>query len=453
MGISAGVDIDEVLDTARLRPIHLRTLAVCTAVMMIDGYDLYVVGWILPALSDSFNVSRVALTPVLLIQQAGMLLSVCFVAPLADRFGRRTLLLACLAGTGLCCLGAASSANAIQFTLWRVLTGLFAAAVVPNLVTLSSEMAPRRLRATFTTITVCGAQGGTLIGAAMQAFILPRYGWAGALFLGCALPALIMPIVLPWLPESPRFMVRRNSSDPRLPRLIAKVDPTLDPATPLYAATSPQLATGARDRIAALLGEGRRFTTVLLWCAFISSFAFIGQWSSWSTTVFKDVLHMDWKSVATVITLYSSLGVVGASTVGFAIDRFGFRTVLPSTYALAFIGAVGVGMTAPGSPMFIFLGMMGLFQISSQAGLAALAPTLYPPSHKATAVGWAYGAGRVGSIIGPATGSALMQLHLGPAGTFSGLALPLVFVSVLLLILIRRSERPPTVALTAHEQS
>jgi MFS transporter, AAHS family, 4-hydroxybenzoate transporter len=446
--MSSRVDLDEVLDNASLRPIHLRTLAMCVVAMMIDGYDLYLVGWILPALSDSFHVSRVALTPVLLIQQAGMLLSVYFVAPLADRIGRRTLLIGCLAGTGLCSLGAAFSASPLQFTVWRVLTGLFAAAVFPNLVTLASEFAPRRLRATFATITVCGAQGGTLIGAAMQAFILPRYGWSGALLLGCALSAVIMPVVLPWLPESPRFMVRRDSADPRLPRLIAQLAPELDPATPLYAASAPKLATGARDRLAMLLGEGRRVTTVLLWCAFIASFAFIGQWSSWSTTVFKDTLHMDWKAIAKITTLYSLLGVVGASTIGFAIDRFGFRAVLPTTYALAFVGAVGVGLTAPGSGMFLCLGMMGLFQISSQAGLAALAPTLYPAGHRATAVGWTYGAGRFGSIIGPAIGSVLMQLHPGPVETFTGLALPLLFASVLLLFLIKITERPTRVALT-----
>ena len=99
--MSAAVDIDELLDTASLRAIHVRTLAVCTVAMMIDGYDLYLVGWILPALSDSFHVSRVALTPLLLIQQVGMLLSVYFVAPLGDRIGRRNLLLSCLTGIGL----------------------------------------------------------------------------------------------------------------------------------------------------------------------------------------------------------------------------------------------------------------------------------------------------------------------------------------------------------------
>src|ERR1700749_4197897 len=100
--MSAGVDIDEVLDTASLGAINMRPLAVCNIAMMIDGYDLYVVGWILPALSDSFHVSRVALTPVLLIQQIGMLLSVYFVVPQADRFGRRNLNITCLTGTGLC---------------------------------------------------------------------------------------------------------------------------------------------------------------------------------------------------------------------------------------------------------------------------------------------------------------------------------------------------------------
>lgn len=449
MATSKGVDIDELLDTASVRAIHLRTLAMCTVAMMIDGYDMYVVGWILPALSDSFHVSRVALTPVLLIQQVAMLLSGVFVAPLGDRIGRRNLLIVCLTGTGLFSLGSALAANPTEFTIWRVLTGLCAAAVVPNLVTLSSEIAPRRLRATFATITLSGSMGGALIGAGMQAFILPHYGWTGALFLGFALSAVIVPTALLWLPESARFLARRNSADPRLHRLVAKLDPKFDPATPLYVASAPHLTAGGRGRVRALLAEGHRVRTVLLWCAFIASFTFIGQWSSWSTTVFKDVLRMDWKSVATMTSLYTTLGVIGTSTIGLAIDRFGFRAVLPTTYALGFLGALGVAVTAPGDAMFVCLGMMGLFQHASQAGLAALAATLYPPSHKATAVGWAYGVGRVGSIIGPATGSALVQLHGGPLQTFTGFGVPLLFASILLLFLLKRSERQPgAVALT-----
>jgi AAHS family 4-hydroxybenzoate transporter-like MFS transporter len=448
MGMSPGIDIDELLDKASVRAIQVRTLAMCTVAMMIDGYDLYVVGWILPALSDSFHDSRVALTPVLLIQQTAMLLSAVFVAPLGDRIGRRNLLIGCLTGTGVFSLGAALATDLTQFTIWRVLTGLCAAAVVPNLVTLSSEIAPRRLRATFATITLTGSMGGALIGSAMQAFILPNYGWTGALLLGFLLSVLIVPIALGWLPESPRFMARRDSADPRLRRLVAQLDPSVDPETPILVASAPLHGGKERGRVAALFADGRRLTTILLWCAFIASFTFIGQWSSWSTTAYKDVLGMDWKSIATMTSLYTTLGVVGTSSIGFAIDRFGFRAVLPTTFALGFFGALGVAVSAPGSAMFFFLGVMGLFQHASQAGLAALAASLYPPSHKATAVGLAYGAGRFGSIIGPATGSALMQLHGGPLETFIGFGVPLLLASLVLLFLLKRSERQPSVALT-----
>jgi AAHS family 4-hydroxybenzoate transporter-like MFS transporter len=444
--MSKAVEIDELLDGAKLRAVHVRTLAMCAIAMMIDGYDLYVVGWILPALSDSFHVSRVALTPVLLIQQTAMLISAMFVAPLGDRIGRRNLILFCLAGTGIFSLGGALSSSITEFTIWRVLTGLCAAAVVPNLVTLSSEIAPRRLRATFSTITLSGSMGGALLGAGMQGFILPTYGWTGAMYLGAALSAFIVPVGSLMMSESPRFLVRRNSADPRLPALLAKMGLTLEAGATLTVASAQKLAAGGRDRVKALLGDGRAVTTVLLWCAFIASFTFIGQWSSWSTTVFKDTLEMDWKAIATMNSLYTSLGVVGTMTIGFAIDRFGFRAVLPTTFALGFAGAVGVALTAPSSTMFICLAVMGLFQHASQAGIAALAASLFPASHRATAVGWAYGTGRIGSIIGPATGSVLVHRHGGPVETFIGFGLPLLFASVLLLFLFKRAERQPAAA-------
>lgn len=391
-----------------LRPVQLRTLGMCTLVMMIDGYDLYLVGWILPALSDEFHVTRVALTPVLLLQQVGMLLGGYLVAPLADYIGRRSLLLICLVGIGIFSFGATTSSDPTQFILWRILTGLFAAAIVPNLLTLSSEVAPDRLRATFCTITLCGAMAGALVGAAMQAFILPSYGWHGAVILGGVLPLAVLPVAWLWLPESPRF--RRDGSKP-----------------------------GLQVSLEQMLGCGNRGVTLLLWAAFISSFAFIGQWGAWSTTVFKDVLHMEWRSVAMTMTVYTTLGVIGTLSIGIAIDRFGFRAVLPTVFLLGFLGALGIGASASTRAMWVFLGVMSFFQVASQAGLAALAPSLYPPERKATGVGWAYGAGRIGSLIGPAIGSALIQMKVGPFETFIGFGLPLLFAAVILLFVFARA--------------
>lgn len=437
------IDLDEVLDAARLRPIHVRMLALCTIIMMIDGYDLYLVGWILPALSDSFQVSRVALTPLLLLQQVGMLFGGYAIAPLADRFGRRRLLLVALVIIGLSSLGAMTATNPTQFTLWRIVTGLFASAIVPNLLALSSEIAPLRLRATFSTITICGAMGGSLIGAAMQAFILEPHGWHGGVFLGGVLPLMIVPVVWMALPESPRFLVRRNADDPRLPDLLAKFDPALGAASGFSIRKTVAVPPGFAESVALLLGPGRRAATLILWCTFISSFTFISQWGSWSTTVFHDVIGMSWREVAITTTTYTTLGVIGTLGIGVAIDRWGFRAVLPGVFLFGFAGAIGIGATAPATAMWVFLSVMSLFQVAGQAGLAALAPTLYSPDRKATGVGWAYGAGRIGSIFGPAIGSTLLHLQTGIVGTFAGFGLPLLSAAIFLLILLKKPDPAP----------
>jgi len=432
--------IEQQLDEARLRPIHVRALALCTIVMMIDGYDLYLVGWILPKLSDAFHVSRLALTPVLLIQQVGMLLGGYLIAPLADRVGRRNLLAICLAGIGATSLLTALATTPTAFTCGRIATGLFAAAIVPNLLALAAEVAPLRLRATFTTVTICGAMGGSLIGAAMQAFVLVPYGWVGAVVLGGLLPLLVLPLVLLLLPESLRFIARRNAADPRIARMLPAYGITGDPVAP--AGTTPSAAASApAGSIATLLSPSRRGFTVLLWLVFIASFSFIGQWGAWSTTVFHDVLHMDWPDVARVTTIYTLMGVVGTLGVGILIDRWGFRAVLPTVFGIGFVGAIGIGVTAGGGMMYVALAIMSLFQVASQAGLAALAPTLYPSMMRATGVGAAYGAGRIGSMAGPAIGSALLASGAGVVAIFTGFGLPLLIAALLLLLLLATPDR------------
>ena len=442
--------IEQQMDEARLRPIHLRALALCTIVMMIDGYDLYLVGWILPKLSDAFHVSRLALTPVLLIQQVGMLLGGYLIAPVADRVGRRNLLAACLAGIGVTSLLTALATTPAEFTWGRIATGLFAAAIVPNLLALSAEVAPKRLRATFTTVTICGAMGGSLIGAAMQAFVLVPYGWTGAVVLGALLPLLALPLVLLLLPESLRFIARRNAADPRIARMLPAYGITGDPVPPAGAGSmAPAFPAAATGSLAMLLSPARRGFTLLLWLTFISSFTFIGQWGAWSTTVFHDVLHMDWQGVARITTIYTLMGVVGTLGVGVLIDRWGFRSVLPSVFGIGFLGAIGIGLTAGMGLMYGSLAIMSLFQVASQAGLAALAPTLYPSNMRATGVGAAYGAGRIGSMAGPAIGSALLASGASVLAIFAGFGLPLLVAAALLLVLLATPRPARPIAQTA----
>ncbi|QEH76756.1 aromatic acid/H+ symport family MFS transporter [Sphingomonas sp. C8-2] len=176
---SGSVDVDSFLDALRFNRFHLTVLVLCTLLTAIDGYELYVVGWVLPKLAEDFGVPRTAITSAMIAQQVGMLLGAFVIPPLADRFGRPRVLLACYGGMMLSALAIVHTHSLVPFAAWRFVAGLCGTAMVPILVTLASETAPQRLRSTMSTITVSGTMIGALLGAAMQAFVLePSAGGA-----------------------------------------------------------------------------------------------------------------------------------------------------------------------------------------------------------------------------------------------------------------------------------
>ena len=425
------VDVDTFLDRLKVNGFHITVLIVCTILAAIDGYELYVVGWVLPDLADDFGVARTDITSAMIAQQVGMLIGAFLIPPLADRIGRPRVLLVCYAGMLLSALGIIQTQSLMPFTVFRFIAGLCGTAMIPILVTIASETAPTRLRSTFSTITVSGTMIGALIGAWMQGWILEPYGWHGAFWIAVILPAIMLPVIWFYLPESMRSIAARNPADPAINILAQRMLPRGAPAVQVIG-TAQESAAPKRGRIGlptAILGPGQRGKTLLMWAVAISSFVFITA-GVWKTTIFKDVIGLDWQKVAAINATNTLAGFIGMITIGVFIDKFGFRVVMTGTFALAAIGAVMIGVLAPGNGMFLAVAIMALFQHGGQAGVAAMAAALYPPSHRATGVGWAYGAGRVASIFAPLFGNLVLHNDYGPVGIFALLAVPLATAAI-----------------------
>ena len=211
-------DVDTFLDGLKFGRFHLIVLILCTLLTAIDGYELYVVGWVLPDLAKDFGVERTAITGAMMAQQIGMLAGAFVIPPLADRIGRPKLLLFCYAGMMLSALAILTTKSLVPFTICRFAAGFCGTAMIPILVTLTSETAPRRMRATMATITVSGTMIGAMLGALMQAVILEPFGWRGAFWIAVLLPAIMLPFVYFLLPESLRALVARNPNDPAIPQ-------------------------------------------------------------------------------------------------------------------------------------------------------------------------------------------------------------------------------------------
>jgi MFS family permease len=181
--------------------------------------------------------------------------------------------------------------------------------------------------------------------------------------------------------------------------------------------------------LADILGKGQLLKTLLMWAVAISSFVFITA-GVWKTTIFKDVIGLSWQQVAAINATNTIAGLAGMVLIGYLIDRLGFRLVMTLTFGLAAAGAVMIGVLAPGAGMFVAVAVMALFQHGGQAGIAAMAAALYPPSHRATGVGWAYGAGRIASIFAPLFGNFVLGEGFGPVGIFALLGLPLASAGI-----------------------
>lgn len=431
---SGSVDVDSFLDGLKFNRFHLTVLILCTLLTAIDGYELYVVGWVLPKLAEDFGVPRTAITSAMIAQQVGMLLGAFVIPPLADKFSRPRVLLFCYAGMMLSALAIVHTHSLVPFAAWRFVAGLCGTAMVPILVTLASETAPQRLRSTMSTITVSGTMFGALLGAAMQAFILEPFGWQGAFWIAAALPAIMLPLIWLFLPESLRSMAARNPQDPAIQPLANRMQSIGEPPVAVHGVARD---TQGRKRgpLTDILGPEHLLKTLLMWAVAISSFVFITA-GVWKTTIFKDVVGLNWQQVAAINATNTVAGLAGMMLIGVCIDRLGFKLVMTWTFLLAAAGAVMIGILAPGAGMFVAVFAMAIFQHGGQAGIAAMAAALYPPSHRATGIGWAYGAGRIASIFAPLFGAFVLGEGFGPIGIFALLAVPLATAGIFSFLLM-----------------
>jgi len=437
------IDVDSFLDGLKFNRFHLIVLVMCTVLAAIDGYELYVVGWVLPVLAKDFGVAPTAITSALVAQQVGMLLGAFVIPPLADRIGRPRVLLFCYLGMTLSALAILTTKSLLPFTICRFAAGFCGTAMIPILVTIASETAPKRLRATVSTITVSGTMIGALLGSLMQGFILEPFGWRGAFWIAVALPAVMLPFIYFFLPDSLRALVARDPRDPAIPALIRRMQPASDGEVILTVAPRPD-STPTAILLDDIFGSGRRLKTFLMWGIAICSFVFITA-GVWKTTIFKEVVGLPLQQVALINGINTAAGFVGMLTIGYFIDRLGFKRVMTGTFLLAAVSAAMVGVLAPGAGMYVAVAFMGMCQHGGQASIPALAAALYPTRSRATGVGWTYGAARVVSIWAPLFGTFVLTGGFGPVGIFAMLGVPLACAGIFTFWLMSLKGAPQVV--------
>ncbi|MGX7895965.1 MFS transporter [Tsuneonella sp. HG222] len=437
-------DLEAFIDRQSMGPLQIRVVALCLLTMIIDGYDLFMIGLAVPLIARDFGVAPEDLTPVLVAQSLGLALGTYIAGPFSDRFGRKPMLIVNVAAFAVLTAATTQVGTLGAFAALRFISGVFFGGVIPNAVALSNEMTPRRYRSGVVALVFCGFAAGTTIGSLVNGQLLAGYGWQTIFWIGGGLGFLLVPLLLIALPESARFLARRDPGDPRLMRMLRTMDPGLDLGTAMALPGKREGSSGGLASVRDILSGGRLSLTLLLWATFSFSFVVPTTLAAWSGTLFNQGFGLAIEEAGLLIAVFSFGGLLGSGTSGFVMDRWGPGITLPAYYLAGAVAIFSMGFVDYATALaWVVVAIAGYCATGAQGALNAFASSAYPTSMRATGVGWAFGSGRLASIVGPAIGGQLLAMHLPPSNFFIALAVPLAIIAALSPVLVRTWRRAP----------
>jgi AAHS family 4-hydroxybenzoate transporter-like MFS transporter len=432
MGQNNAVEVQQFIDTQPFSRFQKAVLLLCLLVVAVDGIDTAMIGFIAPAIRAEWHLSAAALAPLFGAGMFGLMSGALLFGPLADRLGRKTILVFSVLFFGLASLASMFSNDLTTLTVLRFLTGIGLGGAMPNAVTLTSEYCPQARRSRLVTLMFCGFTLGSALGGLLAAQIMPMAGWRGALCMGGVLPLLLAPVLHWRLSESLRFLVLRNRSRDAIAAIVARIAPNL-PAQPELVVVEQKIQAPIR----ALFRDGLALGTVLLWVCFFNSLLIVYLLSSWLPTL----LHGTGASLSkasAVSAMFMLGGTVGAVLLGRMMDRFGSFLTLALSYLFGagFVLLCGFS-SGPGQLGLLVFAVFGVgFCISGgQVGGNALSAWFYPTGNRSTGVSWANAAGRCGSIVGSMSGGWMLSMHMEMQTILALLAIP-ALISALSIALL-----------------
>jgi AAHS family 4-hydroxybenzoate transporter-like MFS transporter len=438
--LGGGIEIPQLIDSQPASRFLIGLALLCGLILAADGFDTQAIGYTAPAIIKDWGVEKQALGPVFSAGLFGLLIGALLVGPLADKIGRRPVMIAATAWFGAGALATSFAASLDQLLWLRFLTGLGLGGAMPNTIALVSEYAPARRRATVITAMFCGFSIGAALGGVLASELVPRFGWRAVFLTGGAVPLALLPLIVWKLPESLRVLVARKDSYGQIERILARMG-GIDKAP-------SQLLIPAEDRIRRfpvkrLFLDGRAGPTLFLWLAFFMNLLALYFMTNWLPILAGDA-GMPAGEAILVTAMFQAGGTIGAVAMGRLADSFRAQRILAGALLCAALLLAAMGSAGKNFSLIAALSFgAGFCIVGTQIGVNALAGIFYPSSIRSTGVGWALGIGRFGAAVGPLIGGALLAAKTPVAELFLLGAIPPACAALALLAMDMVSKAKP----------
>src|ERR1700710_469173 len=200
------VDVAQFIEQQPVGGFQFRLLLTCAAVLFLDGFDTQAIGYVPPPLAKECGLAQGAHGAVVSAGLFGLMIGALLFGPLADRIGRKKIIIFSTLAFGLGTLATAFVQDVNTLLAIRFLTGLGLGGAMPNTIALTSEFSPHRRRATMVMAMFCWFSVGAALGGFLAAGLIPYFGWRSVFIVGGAAPLLLAPFLALKLPESVRFL-------------------------------------------------------------------------------------------------------------------------------------------------------------------------------------------------------------------------------------------------------
>jgi len=433
MDFKGTVDLQLLIDSRRFSAYQWLVLVLCFLVVIMDGFDTAAIGYIAPSLIADWGISRPALAPVVSAALFGLAVGAIGAGPLADRFGRRVVLVLSVAFFGGWNLVTGMADSVQTLVVFRFATGLGLGAAMSNGLTLIAEYAPSQRRALLMSIVFCGFPAGAALGGLMASWLIPLHGWRSVLMAGGWAPLILAVFLLLWLPESVRYMLLSGTPMGKVLQTVRRV--MRDPLTGIQQIICMEdRMTVGHSAIGQILSRPYLLGSLMLWLTYFMGLLIFYILTGWMPLLMKDAGFSTSKA-ALLTALFPLGGVIGTIIAGWLMAKLNPRKVVMTTFLLTGVFLFLVGQAHRPELLSLLIFLAGGAMNAGQTSMGYLAADFYPTPCRATGMSWMLGFGRFGGISGALLGAELLSLHLGISGFFGLLAIPALIVVLALAML------------------
>lgn len=418
----------------RMQPYQWFIVFMAAMMNMLDGFDVLALAFTASAIRTEFDITSTVLGYLLSAGLVGMALGSLFLAPLADRIGRRPLLLIAVALSAIGMFASAFAQSPISLAIYRIVTGLGVGGILVGGNILTSEYASHKWRGVAISIFIAGYSLGAVLGGIFAVILQQSYGWRSVFLTGAILTLFCFVILLLFLPESLAYLLHKKPKSYQ--QRIAKIAQRLKIAN--YSLPTQAQQPIQQNLISQLFSTALLRSTLLLWLIFFSiMFAFYFV-NFWTPTLLKEAGMTNEQSISVGIMI-SAGTVCGATSYGFFAIRWAARNVLMVfTLMAAIIMLIFIAMS---SKLAFAMGIgviLGFLINGCISGIYMLNTLIYPAHIRGTGVGWAVGIGRLGAIIAPILAGWLLDLGWQRQSLYIGVAIMLIITSIIILRLPKK---------------